>query len=271
VLKQKLALCTTFDPSSLPYNQDFLRWLKEQHSLDRKLVLCTASDQSIATAISQHLGIFAEVLASDGITNLSGTHKADVLEKRWGRAGFDYAGNSNADLAVWQFAHRAVVVNAAPELVKQVGTYCEVEKEFPSQSGGFTALFRALRMKQWLKNILLFIPLFAAHRFDNLETWWLLAMSFLAFSLCASAVYVANDLLDLESDRQHPRKNARPFASGLIPAWVGVILAPFLLLASLTLAWQVGGAFLPWLIFYFAVTCAYSLGLKSLVIVDCLT
>jgi 4-hydroxybenzoate polyprenyltransferase len=126
-------------------------------------------------------------------------------------------------------------------------------------------------MKQWLKNLLLFIPLFAAHRFTNLETWWLLALAFLAFSLCASAVYVANDLLDLESDRQHPRKNARPFASGLIPAWVGVILAPFLLLASLTLAWQVGGAFLPWLIFYFVVTCAYSLGLKRLVIVDCLT
>jgi len=111
----------------------------------------------------------------------------------------------------------------------------------------------------------------AGHVFSSIEPWLALALAFMSFSLCASTVYIANDLLDLESDRQHPRKRARPFASGLVPAWMGVVLAPVLLALSLVLGAGVGGNFLPWLLFYFALTCAYSWGLKRLVLVDCLT
>jgi len=105
----------------------------------------------------------------------------------------------------------------------------------------------------------------------DLDAWLALLLAFVAFSLCASTVYIANDLLDLESDRQHPRKCKRPFASGVVPVWMGVALAPFLLLASLGLASLVGGPFLAWLIVYFVLTCAYSFGLKRLILVDCLT
>jgi 4-hydroxybenzoate polyprenyltransferase len=122
-----------------------------------------------------------------------------------------------------------------------------------------------------MKNLLLFVPLLAAHKLTNLDTWLALILAFFSFSLCASSVYIVNDLLDLESDRQHPRKCDRPFASGLVPTWMGIVLAPLLLLSSLTLAQYVGGTFLPWLLFYFVLTCAYSWGLKRLMLVDCLT
>lgn len=271
VLKRHLAHRTDFDPGSLPYNHDLLDWLKQQRAQGRKLILCTASDLSIATAISEHLGLFDEVMASGGTTNLARKHKAEALEQRFGHGGFDYAGNSRADLAVWQRARRAVVVNASADLAKEAEACCEVERVFPSPTVGFTGWHQVPRMHQWLKNLLLFVPLFAAHRLTNLDTWSALILAFFSFNLCASSVYIVNDLLDLESDRQHPRKCNRPFASGLVPVWMGVVLAPLLLLGSLALAWHVGGSFFPWLLLYFVLTCAYSLGLKRLMLVDCLT
>jgi 4-hydroxybenzoate polyprenyltransferase len=271
VLKRHLADRTDFDPSSLPYNHELLDWLKQQRFQGRKLILCTASDLSIATAISKHLGVFDEVMASDYTTNLAGKYKAEVLEQRFGHAGFDYAGNSRADLLVWQRARRAIVVNASAYVVKKAEAYCEVEQVFPPSVLGLTAWRRVLRVHQWLKNLLLFVPLFAAHQLTNMDTWLALILAFFSFSLCASSVYIVNDLLDLESDRNHPRKCTRPFASGLVPVWMGVVLSPLLLLSSWLLTRHVGGTFLPWLVLYFVLTCVYSLGLKRLIIVDCLT
>jgi len=271
VLKLKLANCTGFDPSSLPYNHDLLDWLKLQRAQGRKLILCTASDRSIATTISEHLDIFEEVIASDGIANLAGKHKAEVLVQRFGHAGFDYAGNSRDDFAVWQCARRGVIVNASEYVVNKSRNCCEVEQVFLSPVLGFTAWRRVLRAHQWLKNLLLFVPFFAAHQITNLDTWFALVLAFFSFSLCASSVYIVNDLLDLESDRQHSRKRHRPFASGLVSAWMGVVLVPLLLLSSLGLAQYVGGTFAPWLLFYFVLTCAYSWVLKRLMLVDCLT
>ena len=271
VLKRYLADRTDINPSSLPYNQDLLDWLKQQRSQGRKLILCSASDFSLASAIAEYLGVFDEVMASDGTTNLAGKHKAKVLTQRFGHAGFDYAGNARADLAVWQHARRAVVVNASASLARKAGGYCQVERVFPSPASGFTAWSRVLRMHQWLKNCLLFVPLVAAHQLTDPGNWLALILAFCSFSLCASSVYIINDLMDLESDRQHPRKRSRPFASGLVPAWMGVALSPLLLLGSLALARHVAGTFLPWLLFYFLLTCAYSWKLKRFIVVDCLT
>ncbi len=130
-------------------------------------------------------------------------------------------------------------------LAKKAGACCEVKRGFSSPAAGFTAWRRVLCAHQWLKNLLLFVPLFAAHQITNLDTWLALILAFFSFNLCASSVYIANDLLDLESDRLHPRKCKRPFASGLVPAWMGVVLAPLLLLSSMALARPVGGTFLP--------------------------
>ncbi len=267
-LKQQLAGLTPFDPASLPYNQPLLQWLKAEHARGRKLVLCTAADRSFATAVADHLGIFDDVMASDGHTNLGSRRKADALAERFGDGGFDYAGNASADLAVWARSRHAIVVNAPASVERAARAQSEVERVFaPLASAG---LPRMLRMHQWLKNLLLLIAPLAAHIVPDASFVITMLIAFLAFSLCASAVYIANDLFDLDSDRRHPRKHARPFASGSVPVLRGVWLAPILLVVGFALATRVGDGFTAWLALYFVLTCAYSWGLKRLVIVDCL-
>jgi 4-hydroxybenzoate polyprenyltransferase len=271
VLKQNLAQRSAPDVSTLPYNESLLDWLRAERAAGRRIVLCTASDRSIAEAVAAHLGVFDEVMASDGNTNLAGHNKAEALAQRYGQGGFDYVGNSSADLKVWQRARKAVVVNGAPGLAGRAAALCGVEREFPPAPRGITAWRRVLRVHQWLKNLLLFVPMFASHEIASVEAWVALVLAFLSFSLCASTVYIANDLLDLESDRAHPRKRLRPFAAGTVPAWQGVLLAPVLMAASVILGALAGGTFLPWLLCYFLVTCAYSWGLKRLIMLDCIT
>lgn len=271
VLKSQLASRSSFDAALLPYNETLLAWLKEQRALGRHLVLCTASDRSIADAVAQHLGVFDEVLASDGSVNLAGDRKAEALVRRYGDGGFDYVGNSGADLKVWKRARKAIVVNGARGLARKAAALCGVEREFPPPPRGFKAWRKVLRVHQWLKNLLLFVPLGAAHQIGDLDGWLTLVLAFVSFSLCASTVYIANDLLDLESDRAHPRKRLRPFAAGTVPAWQGVVLAPVLLVVSLALGAAVGKGFLSWLLFYFVLTCAYSWGLKRVILLDCIT
>ena len=270
-LKKFLASKAEFDPKTLPYNEKLLEWLKQKHIEGRRLILCTASDKSIADSIAEHLGIFDEVIASDGVSNLVGVHKAAALVQRFQHHGYDYAGNSHKDLPVWLHAHKAIVVNASSDLIKKAQDIATVERVFPKQDIGFSAWCGVLRIHQWLKNLLLFIPLIAAHDLSNGAAWTSLLLAFVAFSLCASSAYIANDLLDLESDRRHPRKRNRPFASGLVSTWVGVLVAPLLLIVSLGVAAMVGKQFVSWLIFYFALTSAYSMVLKRLMLVDCIT
>lgn len=269
-LKQRIAELSSFDPAALPYNQPLLDWLTVQHAHGRKLLLCTAADRSIAEAIAAHLGIFEEVLASDGDTNLSGKRKAEALERRYGAGGFDYAGNAKIDLQVWQRARHAVVVNASGAVERKARAIADVTHTFDTPRAGLAVALRALRMHQWAKNLLLFVAPLAGHLLPDADLSARLLLAFVAFSLCASAVYISNDLLDLDSDRLHPRKKARPFAAGHLPVGFGVLFAPLLLLAALLCALWVGPAFAVWLGLYFALTCAYSLGLKRLVLIDCL-
>ncbi|MDP2128706.1 MAG: UbiA family prenyltransferase [Pseudohongiella sp.] len=271
VLKDKLAQRLDFDAGILPYNQELLSWLHTQKANGRRLILCTASDRKIAEAIAAHLDLFDDVMASDGETNLSGPHKAQALTQRFGVNGFDYVGNSHKDLPVWQQSHQAVVVNGADGLADKARQFCKVEQEFPRPKPALLTWIKLVRAHQWLKNLLLFIPALAAHEIGNAALWPTMLMAFFAFSFCASAVYITNDLFDLESDRLHPRKRHRAFASGVVPAWKGVLLVPPLLFAGITLAWQVGIPFLQWLLLYLVLTCAYSFGLKRLMLVDCLT
>jgi len=271
VLKSELASRSSFDAALLPYNEPLLAWLKEERAAGRSIVLCTASDRAIAEAVARHLGVFDEVLASDGDVNLAGDRKAEALHGRFGKGGFDYVGNSGADLKVWRHARKAIVVNGRRGLARKAAALCRVEREFPPRQRGVAAWRKVLRVHQWLKNVLLFVPMMAAHRVTDVESWLTMLLAFVSFSLCASTVYIANDLLDLESDRAHPRKRLRPFASGIVPAWQGVLLAPLLLAASLALGALVGGGFLRWLLLYFVLTCVYSWGLKRVMLLDCIT
>lgn len=270
-LKAKIADRVSLDASLLPYNAELIEWLKAERSGGRKLVLCTAADVRVATAVANHVGLFGEVMASDGMSNMAGASKRAALEAKFGAKGYDYAGNSKADLAVWAGAREAIVVNAGNGLARQAEKIATVSKVMPRQSIGLSHWVRLLRVHQWLKNLLLFVPLLASHQIGNLHSLSALLLAFVSFSLCASAVYMTNDLLDLDSDRRHPRKKSRPFASADMPIMYGVVLAPLFAILSLILGCWVGGAFAPCLIVYFVATTAYSLWLKRMVLIDGLT
>lgn len=265
-LKRQLAIRVQLDPANLPYDKRVLDLLRA--SAGRHRVLCTASDETLVRPLAEHLGCFEEVIASDGQRNLAGRRKAEALVQRFGDKGFDYAGNDVVDLAVWSHARGALVVNAGAALASAAAKRCEVQAHWPAQSGGLRTWVKALRLHQWLKNLLVFIPLLASHKMFEVPALVAAASGFLAFGLCASGVYLLNDLLDLPSDRQHPRKRLRPFAAGTLPLLQGLLLAPLLALAGLALAWWAEPRFAGVLAVYYLLTLAYSLRLKRVVMLD---
>jgi 4-hydroxybenzoate polyprenyltransferase/phosphoserine phosphatase len=269
-LKECLAQRANLDVETLPLNSDLITWLHEQKANGRRIVLATGANTSVAIGVAQRVGIFDEIFSSHGTHNLTGTQKAAALQARFGERGFDYIGDSQKDIVVWAHARQAILVGAPAKVSRQARAVCEVAQVFPAPSRGPRVWIRMLRAHQWLKNLLLFTPFLAAHQATNARQILHLGAAFIAFSLCASAVYLANDLLDLESDRRHPRKARRAFASGNVPLWVGALLAPTLLVTGVALATFVGTTFLQWLLVYVVITGAYSLGLKRIAIIDCL-
>ncbi len=270
VLKAEIAARVELNGAALPYTQAFVAWLREQKQQGRALWLCTASDHRLAQAVADHLQIFDGVLASDGQTNLSGSNKAKALVARFGEKGFDYCGNHRVDLKVWGHARQAVVVNGAAGLVKQVQSVAALGPVFEAPVLGLRAVTKALRVHQWAKNALIFVPLATAHRMNDGGALIHSLMAFLAFSLCASSVYLLNDMLDLESDRQHHSKCRRPFASGQISLLFGLVMAPGLLVAAIALSSLLPWQFLGVLAAYYVVTLAYSFKLKRVVMIDVL-
>jgi 4-hydroxybenzoate polyprenyltransferase/phosphoserine phosphatase len=252
----------------LPYNEPLLDWLRAQHVGGRRLVLCTASDRRYAQQVADHLGIFEQVIASDGSVNLSSHNKSEALVRRFGEGGFDYVGNSAADVPVWKAARRAIVVGREPIRAAASGV-SQVELVFSPEQAGFATWVKALRLHQWLKNLLLFLPLLGAHRWADLRAVGLDIAAFVAFGMCASAVYVVNDLFDLESDRRHPRKRLRAFAAGRIAIPAGLASAALLFAAAVVLALGVARPFAAWLLAYVALTKSYTFWFKSIALVDC--
>lgn len=270
-LKQALVERIVWDASHLPYQQHFLAWLREQKRAGRHLLLITASHQSLAEQAVARLDLFDEIVGSDATRNLKGIHKRDWLLARYGEGGFIYAGDSIADLKVWQAAAGAVPVNAPASLARRAAALCPLEREFPAEhKAWFWHLPRALRLYQWVKNSLLFVPLLAAHEFTSGTPLGLTILGFLSFSLAASSAYLLNDLLDLDADRAHPRKSQRPLAAGRLPLLYGMALIPLLLGLALALAWWVSLPFFLVLLLYYSLTLSYSFWLKRLMLIDVL-
>jgi len=271
LLKQRLANEVNINISTLPFNYELIDWLRAQKNLGRKIILCTASDSSFAYEIAKHLDLFDTVLSSQGINNLSGENKAAALCDTFGTKQFDYIGNSTTDLKVWAKAQNGIVVSNSKTLRDQAALCTNIEFSLNQPEISIRSIAKALRVHQWIKNVLLFIPLLAAHKTDSPNAWSTLFLGFIAFSFCASAVYIINDLLDLESDRNHVRKRYRPFAAGNLSIPFGIAMAPFLLLLSFGIASYIGSAFLICLLVYCVITCVYSWRLKQWVLMDCLT
>jgi 4-hydroxybenzoate polyprenyltransferase len=271
-LKANIALRASVNVAALPYNGELLAWLEREAASGRQIWLCTAANEQLATQVARHVGVFAGVIASDARVNLAGERKAQQLVEHFGEQGFDYCGDERRDLPIWQRARAAIVVGRGRSLTRGVAGRPRLLHTFAATSRRerVRALWRALRPPQWAKNALLLVPLLAAHRSGDLAALRATALGIVAFSLCASSVYVLNDLLDLDADRAHPRKSARPFASGALSLAVGCALFPALLCAGTLLA-----AFLPLkfqlsLAAYYALTLGYSFLLKRFVLIDTL-
>lgn len=266
-LKRRLAEEAQIDIASLPWNQELLALLQAERAKGRLIYLASASDRRWVEAIAAELALFDGVFASDGVVNLKGKAKADALCQAFGEGGFDYAGNESVDLAVWEKAANVLVVNADRALVRTVRQRWPSARIIGDGSVRLKDYVRAVRVHQWLKNLLLPIPTLAAHEFDAIRLITC-ALAFVAFCLCASSVYVLNDLVDLGRDRAHPRKRRRPFASGAVPVAHGFLMVPVLLAGAFALGAAVGPHFLAVLLGYYALTLTYSLWLKRQMMID---
>jgi len=260
----------SLDVAHLPYNRPLLKYLQQERAQGRPIFLATGADVRLASRVAAHLGIFQGVLGSDGSTNLTGTRKLERLRGCLGDGAFDYIGNDTPDLPLLAHAQQPMITN--PTMSLRMGLRAKgirpvrefVERRHPIQS-----LIKAVRVHQWAKNLLIFVPLFCSHALTLSKLLTALA-AFCCFSLTASAAYIVNDLLDIEADRRHPRKSRRPFASGDLSAFAGVgVIAVFLAMAF-TGAYFLRGAFLPWLAVYLAATLTYSWYLKRIALVDVL-
>lgn len=267
-LKRQIAQRVRLDVSALPYHDELLEVLKRERAVGRRLVLATAADERFAHSVADHLQLFDTVFASDGETNLSGTDKRDRLVAEFGEQGFDYAGNSRSDIAVWAASRQAVVVNADRGVLCAALRVARIEAVYENRTGCLRSYVRALRLHQWFKNLLLFVALLAVPQGYDVALFAQAALAFLAFGLCASSVYVLNDLLDLADDRRHPRKRRRPFAAGDLSLHAGLILIPILLAISSLISLLLPVAFLRILAVYYALTLAYSFCLKRIAFVD---
>ena len=276
-LKAHLAAHADIDVARLPYDDGVLEHLRAWRAQGGRCALVTASDAGLAGRVADHLGLFDEVHGSTPQRNLKGARKAAFLHERFGVGGYVYAGDSPADLPVWAGAAGAVTVTPDAGLRRRVeGLMAEgttpdgsarTVTHLPAARPAAKAHLRALRPHQWLKNLLVFLPILTSQQFDP-QTLAQALVAFVAFSLVASGIYLLNDLLDLDADRAHPRKRARPLASGALPLLRGSLMLPLLLIVGLACAATLGGVFVLVLVTYLVVTTAYSLNLKRRVVID---
>lgn len=266
-LKQDLTLKGPVDVTRLPYNADVLAEIAKWRTGGGRVALVTASNQILAEQVASHIGLFDEVHGSDAEHNLKGPAKAAFLLERYGARNYVYIGDAAADLPVWKDAAQIVTVNASARLRARADALGPETRHLGNGAVPVRDWLRALRPHQWVKNVLIFVPILASHAvsWPNLLTSLL---AFVAFCLVASSVYLTNDLLDLSADRAHPRKRRRPLAAGDIPIAPASVMAIALLVAGLGVALMLGPLFAATLAIYLLITTAYSLYLKRRTIVD---
>jgi 4-hydroxybenzoate polyprenyltransferase len=260
----------SLDVAHLPYNRKLLQFLQEERARGRAIYLATGADMAVARRVAAHLGIFSGVLGSDGTTNLTGNRKLNGLRSRLGSGPFGYIGNDTPDLPLLAHASEPMVAN--PSLRLRMGLRARgihPAKEFLESSHPLKSLLKAVRVHQWAKNLLIFVPLLLSHALSATKLFTALG-AFCCFSLTASAAYIVNDLLDIEADRRHPQKRRRPFASGDLPAFTGLCIVAVFLLLGLVGGRLLPGGFYGWLLLYLATTLAYSSYLKRIALVDVL-
>lgn len=269
-IKQRLAAIAMPDIHLLPHRVDLLEFLREQKRQGRSLILATAADEKLAREVERDVGLFDAVFASDGETNASGERKRDRLVAAFGLRGFDYIGNSARDYSVWCAARRALLATPSHRLAERIRKVTPVEVILRDRQAGWQDYLHALRPLHWVKNGLVFIPLVAVHRVLEPELAGQALLAFLVFSLCASGLYLLNDLLDLVADRRHPFKKERMLASGRIPLAHALVMLSLLLMSAFAIALHMSISFAVVVGIYSLLMIGYSMRLKDIPLVDVL-
>nr|WP_243370942.1 UbiA family prenyltransferase [Microvirga solisilvae] len=269
-LKHRLSEPVDFDPGTLPYDPEVLAFIRQAKAEGSSVYLASASHEKLVSRIADHLGIFDGWFASNETVNLAGEKKAGQLVEVFGARGFDYVGNDAADLPVWKNAARAIAIRAPAGVRKELLSSDTPVEHLSHARPTWRTWARMLRVHQYAKNALVFIPLLTSHHL-TLDTIGSALAAFVAFSLCASSIYILNDLVDLQDDRRHRSKCRRPLACGAIPLMHGIMAIPILFLGALAVAAALSLPFLGVLLGYFALTTAYSFALKRLMVIDVIT
>lgn len=260
--KERVARTSKLDAAYLPYRPALLTALKASHAAGRKLTLSSDGDREVAEQVASHLGLFDQVHVTD-----ASTLRAELQSTF--PDGFDYVGHSVSERPLFEASTKGYLIGAAPGAAAALRSVSQVEL-VSRRPSILRALVKELRPHQWAKNALVVVPALLA----NTPTVATLGKAVLAagtFSLCASAGYVFNDLLDLDADRIHPVKCRRPFASGALPTIFGFPIFFGLLAVSFALALALlPNAFVAMLALYFVGTVSYSLYLKRMLLVDIL-
>jgi len=271
-VKDRVAQRVDISAEFLPYNEQLLDYLRDRKRQGHRLILATASNISHAEAVARHLAIFDCVIASDATNNMKGVRKLAAIRELLGDDSFAYAGNSAADRPLWDAAEATIMVEATRRDVEKARAEHKVEIIIASDPGTTRNLIRAMRPLQWAKNLLILVPVLTSHLYHSPGVYVTASLAFVCFSLCASGVYLLNDLLDLDADRQHETKRKRPLAAGDISIPMGIIAGIALPVAAFAIAWSMLPlTFLAVLGLYYIITLAYSFYLKAVSIADVMT
>jgi 4-hydroxybenzoate polyprenyltransferase len=154
--------------------------------------------------------------------------------------------------------------------LRAVARAAESDSAIDDRGATLRDYLNALRPQHWLKNLLVFVAIVAAHRFVEPVLLARTFVEFVAFCCFASSGYLVNDLCDLQADRQHPQKRLRPFASGQLPLAYALTAAPALAVLGLVLAGLLSALSLAAVLLYFALTLGYSFTFKKVVLLDVL-
>lgn len=268
-LKRSLAVNHPPDVESLPYRADVLDYIKAARAQNRRIILATAADTIVAERVAEHLGLFDAVLASEPGRNLKGDAKLTAI-KAMADGPFEYLGDCDADVPIWTAAALCGFVTPSAGAKRHMAANSQTVTLHvaPAMSRG-RALLKAMRPHQWSKNVLVFVPILFAHAYTDVSLLLAGLLAFLCFSLCASGVYLLNDIVDVEADRQHATKKNRPFAAGHIPVRTGLFAASALLGGSILAAFVfVNVMFGAVIVGYALLTTAYTFYLKTYSTVD---
>lgn len=266
-LKAHIAARTEIDVTHLPYDEAVLDLVRRARAEGRRTVLASASNERYVKAVAEHLGLFDLWYGSSDTENLSSSRKAALLVEKFGEGGFDYIGNERADIAIWRVARHRIGVRLDSGLAKHLKTLAPDAEILPQSGSPLRAWLKMLRVHQWAKNALVFIAPLTSQHLGLAELPAILG-AFLAFSLAASAIYILNDLVDIDADRKHMSKKRRPLAAGTVPITQALVVGPVLLVVALLLAGAIAPKFLLVLLAYLALTTLYTFVLKRKMMVD---